>query len=311
MQVGTGPSDRVPVDDPAPAWGAAFPEMPPAIDWRTSIPREFVARTPVGAPDPVPAADDPAAVANGRSAPLSSLPGGYAPPGPTVPDAPSGGGGTGTLGSRPAAQQPQAHAGTAYAPVTGRSATTTSPGAGATTRPPGPGAGTGRDTSSHASPPPAPDEAGRGAPGGAGIPAGPGATTGGPGTPGTHGKPGGIPRQPMRREERAQPQAPAATAPRMNGVNGVNGVHNAPTGGELVLADQAAGVGTPQRPAEGPWNELDREIARAVAATLAGKLARYVNPNLLPLVAEELGRTISPDTPRKGDGGAPDAGRAG
>ena len=26
-----------------------------------------------------------------------------------------------------------------------------------------------------------------------------------------------------------------------------------------------------------------------MAATLAGKLARYVNPNLLPLVAEELG----------------------
>jgi hypothetical protein len=91
----------------------------------------------------------------------------------------------------------------------------------------------------------------------------------------------------------------------------VSGIHSTGAGRELVLADSAAGAGTPQRLTEGPWNELDREIARAVAATLAGKLARYVNPNLLPLVAEELGRTISPDAPRKGDGGGPDAGRTG
>jgi hypothetical protein len=105
----------------------------------------------------------------------------------------------------------------------------------------------------------------------------------------------------VRREDRQEQQT--ATASRVNGVNGVNGIHSAPAGGELVLAESVHG-GPPERPAEGPWNELDREIARAVAATLAGKLARYVNPNLLPLVAEELGRTISPEGTRKGDAGA-------
>ena len=53
MQVGASPTDRTPADDPAPAWTGAFPEVPVAAsDWRTSIPREFVARTPVGGPDP-------------------------------------------------------------------------------------------------------------------------------------------------------------------------------------------------------------------------------------------------------------------
>ena len=76
-----------------------------------------------------------------------------------------------------------------------------------------------------------------------------------------------------------------------------------PTG----AADATATTGGALRPldATGPWNELDREIARAVAATLAGKLARYVNPNLLPLVAEELGRNISPDGQRHGDPAGP------
>jgi hypothetical protein len=72
---------------------------------------------------------------------------------------------------------------------------------------------------------------------------------------------------------------PAALPARLNGANGV-------AGSRREMAET------------GPWNELDREIARAVAATLAAKLSRYVNPNLLPLVADELGRTF---------GGAPDA----
>jgi hypothetical protein len=48
----------------------------------------------------------------------------------------------------------------------------------------------------------------------------------------------------------------------------------------------------------GPWNELDREIARALATALAGKLAQYVTGPILPLVADELARMV-------GTGGSP------
>ena len=135
---------------------------------------------------------------------------------------------------------------------------------------------------------------------------------GGPGGPGgnstTHGGPGGPGPNPGNQ---GTPVA-TNTAPRVNGLNGLHGgATTGTTGGELVLAEGAQGTSNALRPAEatGPWNELDREIARAVAATLAGKLARYVNPNLLPLVAEELGRTISPDAPRPGGEGGSTGGR--
>jgi hypothetical protein len=74
-------------------------------------------------------------------------------------------------------------------------------------------------------------------------------------------------------------------------VNGGNGLSGTSGRRDLVEA--------------GPWNELDREIARAVAATLATKLTRYVNPNLLPLVADELGRTFG-GADRSGEQGATD-----
>jgi hypothetical protein len=72
---------------------------------------------------------------------------------------------------------------------------------------------------------------------------------------------------------------------------------NETAAGSLVPAGEPPVTGMHAAVTGGPWNELDREIARAVAATLAGKLARYVNPNLLPLVAEELGRNVRPQAP--------------
>ena len=99
------------------------------------------------------------------------------------------------------------------------------------------------------------------------------------------GRPGGEPAGPVQPAAPVAGTGPAdpggdagATPPsalpaRLNGINGMAGNRR----------DLAEG---------GPWNELDREIARAVAATLAAKLTRYVNPNLLPLVADELGRTF-------------------
>jgi hypothetical protein len=80
-----------------------------------------------------------------------------------------------------------------------------------------------------------------------------------------------------------------------------------PPPGGLVPSGEPPVTGMHAAASSGPWNELDREIARAVAATLAGKLARYVNPNLLPLVAEELGRNVRPRAPF-GAGGTRPAG---
>ena len=71
---------------------------------------------------------------------------------------------------------------------------------------------------------------------------------------------------------------------RRNGANGVS-----PT-------DQDLG--------DGPWSELDRDIARAVAITLAAKLTRYVNPSILPLVADELGQLVD-DVAAGGPGPGP------
>lgn len=124
----------------------------------------------------------------------------------------------------------------------------------------------------------------------------------------------------------------ADTAARHVGVNGANGTAqrqpDAPTGGgdttgagANAIADEdtadprppqhAVGATTPgpANPATGPtaapsglddsspWNELDREIARALAATLAGKLARYVHSPILPLVADELTRLLNSPPP--------------
>ena len=84
-------------------------------------------------------------------------------------------------------------------------------------------------------------------------------------------------------------ERPAVRLPLMSG--------NEAPAGALVPAGEPPVTGMHAAVTGGPWNELDREIARAVAATLAGKLARYVNPNLLPLVAEELGRNVRPQAP--------------
>lgn len=103
-------------------------------------------------------------------------------------------------------------------------------------------------------------------------------------------------------------------ASRANGINGTSHAldppeaeppHAEPPDGEPPHAEPAsgeagAGHGGPQGgDAEapgaddtGPWNELDREIARALATTLAGKLTRYVNGPILPLVADELARLV-------------------
>jgi hypothetical protein len=138
--------------------------------------------------------------------------------------------------------------------------------------------------------------------------------------------------EPTNGHSRAAAPAPAAeqddgmgadTAARHLGVNGANGTAHrqpdAPTSEPTADEDaaeprppqHAVGATTtgPANPATGPtaapgglddsspWNELDREIARALAATLAGKLARYVHSPILPLVADELTRLLNSPPP--------------
>jgi hypothetical protein len=108
---------------------------------------------------------------------------------------------------------------------------------------------------------------------------------------------------------------------RANGINGTNGTIRAtgtptPTPAPTPMADPAAGD-APAAASEhdgdlaassddtGVWNALDREIARALATALAGKLAQYVTGPILPLVADELARMVGSSAPaEEGEDGA-------
>jgi hypothetical protein len=92
-----------------------------------------------------------------------------------------------------------------------------------------------------------------------------------------------------------------------NGTSATNGTNGTRTtsGTNGSAGQQTAGGGTARQRLDsdeeellpgvdetGPWNELDREIARALAVALASKLGRYVNGSILPLVADELARLV-------------------
>ena len=112
----------------------------------------------------------------------------------------------------------------------------------------------------------------------------------------------------------AGPASPAA-AGGLNGVNGNPSRRDPRTGaddGERRRARTPAGpagssgdADLPPPADDGPWNELDREIARALAATLAGKLSRYVTGPILPLVADELARLLGSRSAQSRQGDAP------
>jgi hypothetical protein len=117
---------------------------------------------------------------------------------------------------------------------------------------------------------------------------------------------------------------------RANGINGSNGTGHThePAVDEVAPAHVARGLSEreDQREPEdqhdddlgngvddtNPWNELDREIARALATTLAGKLSRYVTGPILPLVADELARLVGSSQsqpPAEGKDGDADGGQ--
>lgn len=99
---------------------------------------------------------------------------------------------------------------------------------------------------------------------------------------------------------------------RAGGINGMNRAAPTPTG-ETAAGEAPTGVGgqdddaAPSSDDTGVWNALDREIARALATALAGKLAQYVTGPILPLVADELARMVgtSPAPTEEGEGGSP------
>jgi hypothetical protein len=79
-----------------------------------------------------------------------------------------------------------------------------------------------------------------------------------------------------------------------------------------VRADAGAvDAGEPERPVPAlaaALDDLDRDVARAIAATVAAKLAGLVSPSLLPLVADELVRELRAAARTPAGDGAPPAG---
>jgi hypothetical protein len=143
-----------------------------------------------------------------------------------------------------------------------------------------------------------------------------------PPPPGPSTGPGAKPTWPGEAEDDASPPAGSRAVgsrhdepSRANGVNGVS--HGAHTR-EPSTRDAPSGSGaspstsehdddlTPGSEDTGVWNQLDREIARALATALAGKLAQYVTGPILPLVADELARMVgssaSPGESGEGEG---------
>lgn len=218
-----------------PVWrddAAASSPPPTAVDWRKSIPREFVARSSVTPARPDPSAPDAqaAAPANGHSRAVPPAPGAHAVQADQDDD--TGG-------------QPARHLG-------------------------GEGQGQGRTAGVN------------GANGTAQRPhdAPTGGATGGGRTAGAES---------VERPEPAERPAESAPGPGPS------------TGPGTHTRDDDTGHGIDDA---SPWNELDREIARALAATLAGKLARYVHSPILPLVADELTRLLKSPPPLGNTSGA-------
>jgi hypothetical protein len=247
------------MDEATSAWGVGPADALPGADWRTSIPREFVARTPGRRPTPPTGTGE----ANGRT-----FAGAYVPAGGPQPGAER----YGATGQ--AAPGERAHADDEARP--GHTPDGRPEPARPEPRPNGVagvngvnGLGGVNGTNGHA------------APSGPVGPSGPDGPTGPP-APGTGGgRPQGH--EPGDHGRLLELGEGSLAGPPQPGRSGSVPTPAARAAGAIHAADSA-----------GPWNELDREIARAVAATLAGKLSRYVSPNLLPLVAEELGRTIGP-----------------